>query len=73
MQNITIFNGKYFLFFKFLQTGMIESWNIVKVQKVLKELETAFDKTRSFNDFLKKFSSEYFNTFYESRRTFELF
>ena len=42
-------------------------------KRFLKELKTAFDKTRYFNYLKKKVSSEYFNTFYESRRTFELF
>ena len=40
---------------------------------MFKELETAFLTKLDILSISRKVSSEYFNTFYESRRAFELF
>ena len=45
---------------------------VKKFKKKFKELETAFLTKLDLLSVLRKVSSEYFNTFYESRRTFEL-
>jgi hypothetical protein len=55
------------------QTGLIGSWNIVKVQIIFKELESAFLTKLDLLSILRNVSSDHFNIFYESRRTFELF